>query len=227
MTLSPQHSVLSRKFVEVMTKYNEAQVDFRERSKGRIQRQLEISACLRRVLCPLLACRALVRARETGPPGGFCLPFCAPAKDGAHGTAAAWMSCLRLKEGCSVLPGPSVGCHGNQHFHIHGGKYLLHCPASWGSWHLCCLFDTGSGAGCPVCVKELIQPYPLGISNFRNRQQSGLRGAEHALSAGIKWTWSQAGRAGRPGPGDRVRLSRAGWGKSVGGRAHLGTGPLS
>lgn len=41
----PQHSVLSRKFVDVMTKYNEAQVDFRERSKGRIQRQLEISAC--------------------------------------------------------------------------------------------------------------------------------------------------------------------------------------
>uniref|UniRef100_A0A3Q1ENK7 Syntaxin 3b n=1 Tax=Acanthochromis polyacanthus TaxID=80966 RepID=A0A3Q1ENK7_9TELE len=39
----PQHAVLSRKFVEVMTKYNEAQVDFRERSKGRIQRQLEIT----------------------------------------------------------------------------------------------------------------------------------------------------------------------------------------
>lgn len=38
-----QHSVLSRKFVEVMTKYNETQVDFRERSKGRIQRQLEIT----------------------------------------------------------------------------------------------------------------------------------------------------------------------------------------
>ncbi|CAB1325446.1 unnamed protein product [Coregonus sp. 'balchen'] len=38
-----QHAVLSRKFVEVMTKYNEAQVDFRERSKGRIQRQLEIN----------------------------------------------------------------------------------------------------------------------------------------------------------------------------------------
>ncbi|XP_031645998.1 syntaxin-3 isoform X2 [Oncorhynchus kisutch] len=37
-----QHAVLSRKFVEVMTKYNEAQVDFRERSKGRIRRQLEI-----------------------------------------------------------------------------------------------------------------------------------------------------------------------------------------
>ncbi|XP_041427148.1 syntaxin-3 isoform X2 [Xenopus laevis] len=38
-----QHSVLSRKFVDVMTKYNEAQVDFREKSKGRIQRQLEIT----------------------------------------------------------------------------------------------------------------------------------------------------------------------------------------
>ncbi|MEE6504428.1 hypothetical protein FKM82_005188 [Ascaphus truei] len=38
-----QHSVLSRKFVEVMTEYNETQTQFRERSKGRIQRQLEIS----------------------------------------------------------------------------------------------------------------------------------------------------------------------------------------
>ncbi|XP_043413220.1 syntaxin-2 isoform X3 [Prionailurus bengalensis] len=38
-----QHSVLSRKFVEVMTDYNEAQTLFRERSKGRIQRQLEIT----------------------------------------------------------------------------------------------------------------------------------------------------------------------------------------
>ncbi|XP_042528359.1 syntaxin-2 isoform X3 [Dipodomys spectabilis] len=38
-----QHSVLSRKFVEVMTGYNEAQTLFRERSKGRIQRQLEIT----------------------------------------------------------------------------------------------------------------------------------------------------------------------------------------
>uniref|UniRef100_A0A8C7W7F5 Syntaxin-3 n=1 Tax=Oncorhynchus mykiss TaxID=8022 RepID=A0A8C7W7F5_ONCMY len=38
-----QHAVLSRKFVDVMTKYNEAQLDFRERSKGRIQRQLEIT----------------------------------------------------------------------------------------------------------------------------------------------------------------------------------------
>ncbi|XP_022539221.1 syntaxin 3b isoform X3 [Astyanax mexicanus] len=38
-----QHAVLSRKFVDVMTKYNEAQMDFREKSKGRIQRQLEIT----------------------------------------------------------------------------------------------------------------------------------------------------------------------------------------
>ncbi|XP_074155775.1 syntaxin-2 isoform X1 [Sminthopsis crassicaudata] len=38
-----QHSVLSRKFVEVMTEYNETQTFFRERSKGRIQRQLEIT----------------------------------------------------------------------------------------------------------------------------------------------------------------------------------------
>uniref|UniRef100_A0A8C8SCD9 Syntaxin-2 n=1 Tax=Pelusios castaneus TaxID=367368 RepID=A0A8C8SCD9_9SAUR len=38
-----QHSVLSRKFVEVMTEYNETQSLFRERSKGRIQRQLEIT----------------------------------------------------------------------------------------------------------------------------------------------------------------------------------------
>ncbi|XP_049625236.1 syntaxin-2 [Suncus etruscus] len=38
-----QHSVLSRKFVEVMTEYNEAQTVFRERSKGRIRRQLEIT----------------------------------------------------------------------------------------------------------------------------------------------------------------------------------------
>ncbi|XP_059193956.1 syntaxin-2 isoform X2 [Centropristis striata] len=41
-----QHTVLSRKFVEVMTQYNETQVSFRERSKGRIQRQLEITGRL-------------------------------------------------------------------------------------------------------------------------------------------------------------------------------------
>lgn len=45
MFLSPQHAILAKKFVEVMTKYNEAQVDFRDKSKGRIARQLEISEC--------------------------------------------------------------------------------------------------------------------------------------------------------------------------------------
>ncbi|MEQ2187768.1 hypothetical protein GOODEAATRI_008023 [Goodea atripinnis] len=38
-----QHSTLSRKFVEVMSEYNTTQSDYRERCKGRIQRQLEIS----------------------------------------------------------------------------------------------------------------------------------------------------------------------------------------
>nr|XP_046203437.1 syntaxin-2 isoform X2 [Oncorhynchus gorbuscha] len=38
-----QHTVLSRKFVEVMSQYNKTQVSFRDRSKGRIQRQLEIT----------------------------------------------------------------------------------------------------------------------------------------------------------------------------------------
>uniref|UniRef100_A0A8C2I4Y9 Syntaxin 2b n=1 Tax=Cyprinus carpio TaxID=7962 RepID=A0A8C2I4Y9_CYPCA len=38
-----QYTNLSRKFVDVMTRYNEAQVSFREKSKSRIQRQLEIT----------------------------------------------------------------------------------------------------------------------------------------------------------------------------------------
>lgn len=42
-SLSLQHSTLSRKFVEVMSEYNTTQSDYRERCKGRIQRQLEIS----------------------------------------------------------------------------------------------------------------------------------------------------------------------------------------
>jgi t-SNARE complex subunit (syntaxin) len=43
-----QHSTLSRKFVEVMTDYNKTQTDYRERCKGRIQRQFEIctSVCV-------------------------------------------------------------------------------------------------------------------------------------------------------------------------------------
>lgn len=38
-----QHATLSRKFVEVMNDYNSCQIDYRERCKGRIQRQLEIT----------------------------------------------------------------------------------------------------------------------------------------------------------------------------------------
>uniref|UniRef100_A0A914GXI5 t-SNARE coiled-coil homology domain-containing protein n=1 Tax=Globodera rostochiensis TaxID=31243 RepID=A0A914GXI5_GLORO len=38
-----QHATLSRKFVEVMTDYNKTQTDYRERCKGRIQRQLDIA----------------------------------------------------------------------------------------------------------------------------------------------------------------------------------------
>uniref|UniRef100_A0A8D0BXY3 Syntaxin-1A n=1 Tax=Salvator merianae TaxID=96440 RepID=A0A8D0BXY3_SALMN len=43
ISLSFQHSTLSRKFVEVMSEYNATQSDYRERCKGRIQRQLEIT----------------------------------------------------------------------------------------------------------------------------------------------------------------------------------------
>jgi hypothetical protein len=41
-----QNSTLSRKFVEVMTDYNKTQTDYRERCKGRIQRQLDIGTVL-------------------------------------------------------------------------------------------------------------------------------------------------------------------------------------
>lgn len=37
-----QHSMLLQKFVHTMTDYNQTQVDYRERCKSRIQRQLEI-----------------------------------------------------------------------------------------------------------------------------------------------------------------------------------------
>lgn len=41
-----QHATLSRNFVEVMTDYNKTQTDYRERCKGRIQRQLDIGSYL-------------------------------------------------------------------------------------------------------------------------------------------------------------------------------------
>jgi hypothetical protein len=46
-----QHATLSRKFVEVMNDYNSCQIDYRERCKGRIQRQLEISKSKVMVVC--------------------------------------------------------------------------------------------------------------------------------------------------------------------------------
>ncbi|CAF0781540.1 unnamed protein product [Didymodactylos carnosus] len=38
-----QHATLSRKFIDVMNAYNNAQIEYRERCKARIQRQLEIT----------------------------------------------------------------------------------------------------------------------------------------------------------------------------------------
>ena len=38
-----QHSTLSKQFVDTMSDYNKTQIDYRERCKARIQRQLEIS----------------------------------------------------------------------------------------------------------------------------------------------------------------------------------------
>lgn len=60
-----------------MTKYNEAQVDFRDKSKGRIARQLEISELQLIVTCVLVlnrntraATRYLKSHMDVWPPGG-------------------------------------------------------------------------------------------------------------------------------------------------------------
>lgn len=45
-----QHSMLLQKFVHTMTDYNQTQVDYRERCKSRIQRQLEIGTYQENVL---------------------------------------------------------------------------------------------------------------------------------------------------------------------------------
>lgn len=123
----PQHSVLSRKFVEVMTKYNEAQVDFRERSKGRIQRQLEISTCLAHVPSPFPATWLSIPSRET--PGSEqqhprqWLPtprrpvFCTQAQERRWGTgvpgAASWVA--RWHGACQAW---SSGPCGRQHLFV-------------------------------------------------------------------------------------------------------------
>lgn len=94
----PQHSVLSRKFVDVMTKYNEAQVDFRERSKGRIQRQLEISACPFPYLPPQ---KKTGRASPTRPAPFFGGPGAAcggpdPAQPARTRRTRSWRRCWRV-----------------------------------------------------------------------------------------------------------------------------------
>lgn len=59
-----QHATLSRKFVEVMTDYNKTQTDYRERCKGRIQRQLDIAG-------KQVGDDALEEMIESGNPGVF------------------------------------------------------------------------------------------------------------------------------------------------------------
>ena len=80
-----------------MTKYNEAQVDFRERSKGRIQRQLEISACLKFGLCPftLPATCLSVPSREARGEGA-----------GAPPVASAFSFVPKLRTGLTALVRP-------------------------------------------------------------------------------------------------------------------------
>lgn len=123
MAWFPQHSVLSRKFVEVMTKYNEAQVDFRERSKGRIQRQLEISTCLRFSSRPFaFPCHGAVcpKSRELGeraaaPLLGLVPAFAPKPRRGLR--ALAHLVPRRGLQGGVMLVGPRCfGSCGCQHF---------------------------------------------------------------------------------------------------------------
>lgn len=119
----PQHSVLSRKFVEVMTKYNEAQVDFRERSKGRIQRQLEISMCLKlvRAPSPLPATGLSVPSRENWEseeqhPCLWLLPAFAPKLRRGLRALVHLVPCHGLQGGVMVVGPRSFGSCGHQHF---------------------------------------------------------------------------------------------------------------
>lgn len=141
-TLFPQHSVLSRKFVEVMTKYNEAQVDFRERSKGRIQRQLEISMCLR-----------LSGAPSAFPDTWLSVPVVRPGeKEQQRGSRLRpHILCpspgqvlqhrdflhLGLKGGPVFLRPPQFCSRGTQHFLYVEGRHLLNVCPSGDSGHLC------------------------------------------------------------------------------------------
>lgn len=122
----PQHSVLSRKFVEVMTRYNEAQVDFRERSKGRIQRQLEISTCVKFGARPCaFPCPGLsVPSRENWeserqPPLGRRPAFAPEPRRGLRSPACpmpvvAEGGAMLVGPGCLVPAGASVSSHGGE-----------------------------------------------------------------------------------------------------------------
>lgn len=85
--------------MEVMTKYNEAQVDFRERSKGRIQRQLEISMCLKLGQCLSLSFPAMWlfipspgRSNSDLAACAFCILFGAQTQGRCYGigVSAIW-----------------------------------------------------------------------------------------------------------------------------------------
>lgn len=174
MTLFPQHSVLSRKFVEVMTKYNEAQVDFRERSKGRIQRQLEISACLKHALRPPpdLSGAGLPgrQAQGDGASGWFLPSLLRPSRvrgswyccrpDVVSRAESRWLSGTRSESLVAMGTSISASMEGNT-------CYAALLPGAHGTFAACLAAE--NGAGCPVCIKELIQPCPLGIRNFRGQ----------------------------------------------------------
>lgn len=92
-----------------MTKYNEAQVDFRERSKGRIQRQLEISMCLKMGQClslPLparwLSIPSPGRSNNDRAAWAFCILFGVQIQDRWSGIGMSIKWYPRLK---SVLFG--------------------------------------------------------------------------------------------------------------------------
>ncbi|XP_039234818.1 syntaxin-2 isoform X2 [Pipra filicauda] len=98
-----QHSVLAHKFVEVMTEYNETQTLFRERSKCRIQRQLEITG-------KTTTDEELEEMLESGNPSIFTSDVCisAPAMSLFYSTAPALQECvsrsLLVSLSLSILP---------------------------------------------------------------------------------------------------------------------------
>lgn len=113
--------------MEVMTKYNEAQVDFRERSKGRIQRQLEISMCLRLGQClslsfPVVWLFIPSPGRSNSDPAAcaFCILFGAQTQGRCYGIgiSARWYPRLEgvpfVQQGILFLWDPTINaCRGH------------------------------------------------------------------------------------------------------------------